>query len=64
MKTFTIGFCYVSNEAQRTVPFTDDNGHDITLKIEAETKTAAISHPDVAAFCESQGNDMRVRRFL
>lgn len=61
METFTVGFCYVSNEARKRVSLTDEHGREITLKVDAETKTAAIYHKDVVAFCEAQGNDMRVR---
>lgn len=59
---FTLAFCYVSNEARDHVPLVDQFGNDITLTIEAESKSAAIHYDAyVENFCRDQGNDCRVR---
>lgn len=58
---YTLTFCYVSNEAQRTVPLVDERGNEIMLQVEASSKTATYYHPDVVAFCASEGNDCRIK---
>jgi hypothetical protein len=58
---YTVAFAYVSPESRDFVPLVDQRGNDITLQVEATSKTATYYHPDVAAFCSPEGNDCRIR---
>jgi hypothetical protein len=43
------------------VPLLDENGREVTLNVDAPTKTLAIYSKQVTDFCAAQGNDCRVR---
>lgn len=59
---YTLTFCYVSPETRDYSPLVDQFGRDITLQVEAESKTAAMIYDAyVENFCREQGNDCRVR---
>ena len=59
---YTLTFCCVSPETRDYAPLVDQFGNDITMKVEAESKTAAIHYDAyVENFCRDQGNDCRVR---
>lgn len=38
------------------------DGREVVKSVEADSKSAAIEHPDIVEFCEQQGNDTRPRR--
>lgn len=60
--TYTLTFSHVSPIERRTVPLLDASGREVTLQINAASKSATYSHDAVIAFCAGQGNDCRIRR--
>jgi len=61
---YTIYFSVKSPETGEYVPLVDQYGNDVTIKVEAPSKSATYQHPDVVSFCQQQGNDCRVRRVV
>lgn len=58
--TYTVKFCYVSPTLHDFAPLLDERGQEITLQVDAPSKSATYYHPDVVAFCKLQGNDCRI----
>lgn len=58
--TYTVKFCYVSPTLRDFAPLLDERGQEITLQVDASSKSATYYHPDIVAFCASQGNDCRI----
>lgn len=45
----------------KRIPLIDAQGQEVTLTIDATSKSAAIYSPEVAKFCAEHGNNCRVR---
>jgi hypothetical protein len=58
---FTLYFSHIV-EGKR-IPLILD-GREVTLPVEAISKSDAINKPEVKTFCENHGETVRVRRIL
>lgn len=47
---------------EKRVPVTDEHGREITIQVEAPTKTMAMKAESVVKFC--QENNCRIRRVM
>lgn len=55
---YTLTFTKTIN-GQRT-PYLDEQGREVTRNVEADSRTSAMHHPDIVAFCTEHG--LRIRR--
>lgn len=56
--TYTLTFSYIQNNKRVPVIV---GGHEVTLQVEAGSKSATYADPAVKTLCDSYGHDCRVR---
>jgi hypothetical protein len=58
--TFSLTFSHINIEGKR-IPSFDSQGHEVTLIVEADSKSSAMASEETRDFAIIQGNDSRIR---